>query len=60
MEKDPLEMNNLSGHSDYQKHVSRLRTKLKAWMKDQGDQGVETELKARERQGGNRRNKKNK
>ncbi len=60
MEKDPLEMNNLSGHSDYQKHVSRLQTKLKAWMKDQGDQGVETELKARERQGGNRRNKKNK
>ena len=60
MEKDPLEMKNLAGHSDYQKHVSRLRTKLNAWMKDQGDQGVETELKANERQGGNRRNKKNK
>ena len=59
MEKDPLEMNNLSGHSDYQKHVSRLRTKLNAWMEDQGDQGVETELKANERQGRKRGNKKN-
>ena len=57
MEKDSLEMNNLAGHSDHQKHVGRLRTKLKAWMEDQGDQGVETELKARERQGG--RKKKN-
>ncbi len=57
MEKDPLEMNNLSGNTDYQKHVSRLRSKLEGWMKTQGDQGVETELKARERQGG--RKKKN-
>jgi len=59
MEKDPLEMNNLSDHSDYQKHISLLRTKLNAWMKDQGDQGVETELKANERQGRKRGNKKN-
>ena len=57
MEKDPLEMNNLACHSDYQKHVTRLRSKLEGWMKTQGDQGVETELKARERQGG--RKKKN-
>ena len=57
MEKDPLEMNNLSGNTDYQKHVTRLRSKLEGWMKTQGDQGVETELKARERQGG--RKKKN-
>ena len=57
MEKDPLEMNNLSGNTDYQKHVTRLRAKLEGWMKTQGDQGVETELKARERQGG--RKKKN-
>ena len=57
MEKDPLEMSNLSGNADYQKHVTRLRAKLEGWMKTQGDQGVETELKARERQGG--RKKKN-
>ncbi len=60
MEKDPLEMSNLSGNTDYQKHVTRLRSKLEGWMKTQGDQGVETELKANERQGGKRRNKKNK
>ena len=29
-------------------------------MEDQGDKGVETELKANERQGGKRRNKKDK
>jgi uncharacterized sulfatase len=57
MEKDPLEMNNLAGNTDNQKHVTRLRAKLEAWMQEQGDQGVETELKARERQGG--RKKKN-
>ena len=57
MEKDPLEMNNLAGNTDNQKHVTRLRAKLEAWMKEQGDQGVETELKAHERQGG--RKKKN-
>ena len=58
MEKDPLEMNNLAGHTDYQKHVARLRPKLEAWMKEQGDLGIETELKANERQGGKRRKKK--
>ena len=57
LEKDPLEMSNLSGNTDYQKHVTRLHSKLEGWMKTQGDQGVETELKARERQGG--RKKKN-
>ena len=61
MEKDPLEMSNLSGNADYQKHVTRLRAKLEGWMKTQGDQGVETELKARERQGGRKKkNPKNK
>ena len=58
MEKDPLEMNNLAGHTDYQRHIARLRPKLEAWMKEQGDLGIETELKASERQGGKRRNKK--
>ena len=60
MEKDPLEMNNLANHADYKKHVVRLRKKLESWMEEQGDKGVETELKANERQGGKRRNKKNK
>ena len=58
LEKDPLEMNNLVGKTDSEVHVKRLRGKLEAWMKAQGDKGVETEMKAGERQGRGR-NKKN-
>jgi len=56
LKKDPLEMNNLAGQTGSAVHIKRLRGKLEAWMKAQGDQGAETELNARERQG--RRNKK--
>ena len=58
LEKDPLEMNNLAGQAGTEAHVKRLRGKLEAWMKAQGDKGVETEMKAGERQGRGR-NKKN-
>jgi uncharacterized sulfatase len=57
MKNDPLEMANLAGQSDTQKIEMRLRQKLAAWMKSQGDKGVETELKARERQGRGRKRK---
>ena len=57
MKNDPLEMANLAGQSDTQKIEMRLRQKLAAWMKAQGDKGVETELKARERQGRGRKRK---
>jgi uncharacterized sulfatase len=57
MKTDPLEMTNLAGQSDTQKIEMRLRQKLAAWMKAQGDKGVETELKARERQGRGRKRK---
>ena len=57
MKNDPLEMANLAGQSDTQKIEMRLRQKLSAWMKSQGDKGVETELKARERQGRGRKRK---
>jgi uncharacterized sulfatase len=58
MQADPLEMNNIAGQTGTEKHITRLRGKLEAWMKSQGDRGVETELKANERQGARRRNKK--
>ena len=57
LQKDPLEMNNIAGQSGSEAHIKRLRGKLEAWMKAQGDQGVETELKARERQGAGRKKK---
>ena len=58
LKTDPLEMTNLAGQTGSEPHIKRLRGKLEAWMKAQGDKGVETELKARERQGRGR-NKKN-
>jgi N-sulfoglucosamine sulfohydrolase len=51
LKTDPLEMSNLAGQTDLKKVQINLRAKLEAWMKAQGDEGVATELKAKERQG---------
>ena len=50
-------MKNLAGKREYKTHVKRLRSKLDSWMKEQGDEGVKTELRAGERQGGGRKKK---
>ncbi|MDR2146526.1 MAG: sulfatase [Tannerella sp.] len=47
---DPFEMNNLINDPRYAKEVKMLRKKLSAWMKQQGDEGQATEMKALERQ----------
>ena len=44
MKTDPYELNNLAGDSSLKTVQSRLFSELKAWMKQQGDQGLETEL----------------
>jgi N-sulfoglucosamine sulfohydrolase len=51
LKTDPLEMSNLAGQTDLKKVQINLRAKLEAWMKAQGDEGVVTELKSKERQG---------
>ena len=43
---DPLEMNNLAEVPEHAQTVSVLQQELAAWMKSQGDLGIETELKA--------------
>ena len=58
MKTDPLEMTNLAGQTDLKKVETHLRAELAAWMKAQGDEGVATELKAKERQGRTRGKKK--
>jgi len=58
LKTDPLEMTNLAGQTDLKKVETHLRAELAAWMKAQGDEGVATELKAKERQGRARGKKK--
>jgi len=60
LEKDPLEMKNLAGDLEYGEKIEELRGKLQAWMKEQGDLGIETEERAKERQGGGGKKKKKK
>lgn len=43
---DPMEMNNLAGDPQYRTVVAQLKSKLDAWMKSQGDLGIETEMDA--------------
>ena len=51
IEEDPLEMNNLASNPEYAKIVKRLSVKLDEWMESQGDEGIATEMRAKERQG---------
>ncbi len=40
VDKDPYEMDNLAGQSEYNEVKRRLRTELTRWMKAQGDPGI--------------------
>ena len=51
-ESDPWETNNLAADPAQQPRIKTLRAKLDAWMAEQGDLGVATELAANKRQGG--------
>ncbi|MCB1227607.1 MAG: sulfatase [Verrucomicrobiales bacterium] len=54
LETDPLELTNLAGKPEVQAVEERLRSQLDAWMKQQGDQGLPTELDAPQHQSGAR------
>jgi len=53
---DVVEWNNLATDPKYKDVVADLRSKLEAWMQEQGDLGIETELKATTRQHRKKRN----
>ena len=53
---DPFQMNNIINDPKYAKEVKVMREKLYAWMKQQGDEGQATEMKALERQPKNNNN----
>lgn len=50
LRKDPYELNNRAEEPAYQAVRKQLKSELDKWMKQQGDKGVETERRARERQ----------
>lgn len=45
-QQDPLEMKNLADDPRYESVRNRLQQKLDAWMKSQGDRGIQTEIDA--------------
>lgn len=49
LDADPFELNNLAESAALQEVRVRLFEKLQAWMTEQGDEGIETELRAPER-----------
>ncbi|MDQ3812357.1 MAG: sulfatase atsG, partial [Armatimonadota bacterium] len=51
LQNDPFELKNLAEQPDQKSNLTRLRAALDAWMKEQGDEGVKTEMEAREHQG---------
>ena len=50
LRQDIFEKNNLAGHPQYVHIENRLGKALDLWMLEQGDLGIETELKAKSRQ----------
>jgi uncharacterized sulfatase len=55
LQNDPWELNNVAEVPANRETISRLRAQLESWMKQQGDEGVATELRAREHQEPGRR-----
>lgn len=47
-------MKNLAEQPEQKSQLNRLRAALDAWMKEQGDEGVKTEMEAKEHQGSGR------
>jgi uncharacterized sulfatase len=51
LETDPFEMKNLAADPKFAEIKARLEKQLDAWMRQQGDKGLETEMLAPSRQG---------
>jgi len=55
---DPYELNDLADAPEHRELRDELFEKLKAWMRQQGDEGIATELQANQRQGRGKKGKK--
>lgn len=54
LKNDPFELHNIAADPKYQAIKTELKSKMEAFMKQQGDRGVETEMQALTRQPKNR------
>lgn len=60
IQNDPLELTNLANRKEFSDEIENLERQLLAWMKSQGDQGMETEAAANSHiKRSNKRKKKN-
>ncbi len=50
LQADPYELKNLADTPDQKDNLKRLNAQLDAWMKQQGDEGVKTEMEAKKHQ----------
>ena len=50
LQSDPYELKNLADQPAQKANLTRLRGALDAWMKEQGDEGIKTEMEARQHQ----------
>ena len=48
---DPFEQVNIFNKPQYQKEITSLKSNLTAWMQQQGDKGIDSELSVCERKG---------
>lgn len=55
MAKDPYELRNVADDPAYAEVKAKLKKRLEAWMAQQGDEGIATEMKASQRQGRRRK-----
>ena len=55
MLEDPFEQNNIINDQKYSSTVATLKKELVKWMKQQGDDGIETEMTVCDRKGFNHR-----
>ncbi|MDR2117267.1 MAG: sulfatase [Planctomycetaceae bacterium] len=60
LDKDPYELKNVAKYQENKEILSKLKTELAQWMKQQGDHGNVTELEAYEHQTTKRQEKTNK
>ena len=58
LKNDPFEMKNLAAQPEQKTNLARLRAALDMWMKEQGDEGVKTEMEAKEHQGSGQKSRK--